>query len=130
MPKLEAGEPPPSSELPTWSVPLSAPQAKIASVGPWRRRALLAAAVLSSIALVGFAVATVDRVRGDRSLDFVANGIHLGFYGMEGVKRWTCGEGHDHWSAPYWVGLLGLGGLVCLVWSRWARAHRRRGIAL
>ncbi len=52
------------------------------------------------------------------------NNVRLGFFGNQWPVRWTCPEGHDHWSLPYWFGTLSLALMTTLAWRAWARRRR------
>lgn len=91
-------------------------------VSAWRRRAWLGAAILVSVLLLGFAVHGGWSLARDRSMDLVAqNDVHVGFYGASWFAHWICSDGHDHWSAPYWFGILLLAPPTGLFWYGWSR---------
>jgi len=85
--------------------------------------------VISGIALVGSVLFMVDaglRLRADQSMDVpLPENRRVGFYGLGGARRWVCGEGHEHLSAPYWVGALGAVGVTGLCFTAYRRLSRR-----
>jgi len=76
--------------------------------------------------LSGPALFTVGLQWGDRSMDLPLSGnVRPGFSGFGMPKRWTCSAGHDHWSAPFWLGALVLTLSGTAVWTALARRFRR-----
>jgi hypothetical protein len=91
-------------------------------VSLWRKRTWLIASVIATFFLVGFAVSSGWSLAKDRSMDVVSTGeLRLGFYGAGWFSHWTCDDGHDHWSAPYWLGLVLLVPPTGLLWYGWNR---------
>lgn len=115
-------EGPASFEPQSGGVAMSVPEPP--SPGPrpprrWLRWPLLVLAVLGTLWTVAFEVRALT---SDRSLDapFFGN-VRPGFFGNGWPVRWTCPEGHDHWSLPYWSGTLVMTGLSVLLWRAWWR---------
>lgn len=87
--------------------------------GTIARRIWLIVAVVLSLGTPVFGVAGFLRTM---SMDVpLPNNVRLGFFGNGWPVRWTCPEGHDHWSVPYWFGTLGLILFTALAWRAWAR---------
>jgi hypothetical protein len=43
----------------------------------------------------------------ERSLDLpLPHELRVGLFKNGGPLHWTCPEGHDHWSIPFWMGAL------------------------
>lgn len=88
----------------TWSVPASSVHAPT----PLRRR--VRAIVVWTLRVVGtigaIALAAMGPYR-DRSLDLpLPHDVRVGLFGNGAPMHWTCDEGHDHWSIPFWMGAL------------------------
>lgn len=81
------------------------------------------AAVLLTLVTPPFAILGVLR---QASLDVPLPGnVRAGFFENDWPKRWTCAQGHDHWSLPYWMGTVVLV-LVCgVAWRVWFVRRRR-----
>jgi hypothetical protein len=91
-------------------------------VSPWRRRAWLAAALLVSVALLAFAVHGGWSLARGSSMDLISEAnLRVGFYGASWFSHWSCPDGHDHWSAPYWLGILLLAPPTGLFWYGWSQ---------
>lgn len=100
----------------------------VITVSLWRKRAWLFAAIVATFLLVGFAVSSGWSLAKDRSMDLVSTGdLRIGFHGARWFSHWTCDDGHDHWSGPYWLGLLLLAPPTGLVWFGWNRRAVRAG---
>ena len=99
-----------------WEKPASVPSP------PWRRRKWLLAAAMVVCAGLAVMLLVMGFLR-TRSLDVpLPRNIHLGFFLNSWPVRWTCPDGHDHWSMPFWSGALGMS-VVTLLVARWfARA--------
>ena len=90
---------------------------------PIVRRFWFVIAIVLSMGTPVFGVAGFIRTM---SMDVpLPNNVRLGFFGNSWPVRWTCPEGHDHWSVPYWFGTLSLALMTALAWRAWARRLRR-----
>jgi hypothetical protein len=96
------GAGPPSNE--TWSVPAST----VRPPPTWRRRAR--AIVVWTLRVVGTLAAVTLAAMGpfrQRSLDLpLPHDVRVGLFRNGAPVHWTCDEGHDHWSIPFWMGAL------------------------
>jgi hypothetical protein len=62
-------------------------------------------------------VVAIERVPLDQSADMpLPDNRRLGFRGMRGAEQWRCSDAHDHFSLPYWSGILGLGAISVFCW--------------
>lgn len=92
---------PPSSLGPiAMSVPVPSVKPRVSTL---RRRLLLAAAIVTMLGGVAFTVMGFVRTT---SMDVPWGNLRIGFYQNGAPERWTCPQGHDHWSAPYWAGAV------------------------
>jgi hypothetical protein len=89
-----------SDDPEAWETPASAPST------PWGWRTRIYA-VLVALSLVGVIAFVVMGFVRSSSLDAPLPGnVRLGFFGNTAPVRWTCSEGHHHWSLPYWSGAV------------------------
>jgi drug/metabolite transporter (DMT)-like permease len=117
----EDGEQTPSSrDGAAWSVPASAALERSRRAPAWVH------ALGVVLVLTGPVLFTIGLSWGDRSMDLPLSGnVRPGLRGFGMPTRWVCADGHDHWSAPFWLGAV----LVSLTgggaWSLLARRLRR-----
>jgi hypothetical protein len=104
-----------SDDPEAWEKPASVP------TPPWRWRTRIHAALVA-LSLVGVLAFVVMGFARTSSLDAPLPGnIRLGFFGNTAPVRWTCSDGHDHWSMPYWSGAV----LFVIVAALFARLFAR-----
>ncbi|NUO54265.1 MAG: hypothetical protein HOV80_35925 [Polyangiaceae bacterium] len=87
-----------------------------------RRWALLLLAIASLLGALVLSVVAFERVPLGQSADMpLPDNRRLGFRGMRGAEQWKCNDAHDHFSLPYWSGILALGALSVVCWARAGR---------
>lgn len=88
---------------------------------------LWAARIIGLLAVAAFSV--LGALSVDRSLDLPWDGWtgneRVGFYGNTTPTRWVCGDGHDHYSAPFWSGAVVFALPTALFWLVWPRRRRK-----
>jgi hypothetical protein len=121
MPSPDPSEQMPSSgDGASWSVPASGTVDARKRARPWVH------AVGLLLLLSGPVLFTIGLSWGDRSMDFpIPGSVRPGLYGFAMPKHWVCSDGHDHYSAPFWLGAIVASGLGGGAWGLLARRFRR-----
>lgn len=118
----EAPDPDPASA--TWVVAES--EREVLPEPRWRRWVWAAVTIGCVLGALALAWVALQRVPADASADIpLLDGTRLGFRGMGGASRWRCNDGHEHWSVPYWSGIVALGVAALGSWVRMPPARRR-----
>jgi hypothetical protein len=85
---------------------------------------------LGLLAIIGCTIVGMIRVAEDRSLDLPWDGPtgkeRYGLYGNGLPQHWVCGDGHDHYSLPYWMLSLACAVPTALFWFVWPRKRASR----
>jgi hypothetical protein len=88
----------------TWSVPASSVRRPSTSRQRLRAIALWTSRVVGTIGAIVLAAMGPFR---ERSLDLpLPHDVRVGLFRNGAPMHWTCDEGHDHWSIPFWMGSL------------------------
>jgi hypothetical protein len=79
---------------------------------------------LGLLCVLAFTVLGVIYVDKSMDLPWPEGPQRYGFYGNQLPTHWVCGDGHDHYSLPFWFG-----GLLCAIptalwWLVWPRKKR------
>lgn len=112
---------PPSS---LQALALSVPNPSLRPRPTLAMRAWFWGSIALTLGTLVFGVAGVVRIA---SLDVpLPHNVRLGFFGNGLPLRWTCPQGHDHWSLPYWMGTLVLVVVTGLMWRAWYVRRRNR----
>lgn len=79
--------------------------------------------IVSALSAIGLSAIAIDRLPANGSADVeLPDNLRFGFRGMAGTERWTCNDGHDHLSVPYWSGILAFGAVAVVCWARAGRS--------
>jgi hypothetical protein len=114
-------DPPEPESSAAWVVAesVAVPPRPRSRLGRWALILLAGASLLGALVLC---VVAFDRVPLGQSADMpLPDNRRLGFRGMRGAERWTCSDAHDHFSLPYWSGILALGAISVVCWARAGR---------
>jgi hypothetical protein len=116
----DAESEPQSLDASAWSV--AAP-----SIVSRPRKAILVLRALAVVlVLAGPALSITGQLWGDRSMDLPwGDQVRVGLYRNGLPVHWLCGEGHDHYSAPFWLASVALSSGGLLIWWLSGRREKR-----
>jgi hypothetical protein len=114
---------PQSLDASAWSV--AAPSSILSRP---RKAVLVLRALAAVLVLAGPALSITGQLWGDRSMDLPwGDQVRVGLYRNGLPVHWVCGEGHDHYSAPFWLASVALSSGGLLVW--WLSGRRKKRAA-
>jgi hypothetical protein len=113
---------PPSLDASAWSV--AAPP----TVSKHRKAVLVLRVLAAVLVLAGPALSITGQLWGDRSMDLPwGDQVRVGLYRNGLPVHWVCGDGHDHFSAPFWLASVAISSGGLLVWWLSGRRKKRAG---